>query len=113
GDLWQSPRDWRNIVPAAAFPSVPEGRVFPETLSADWRSALKDERGRLYVGIRHARVKPAEDEVLQFTLTARGPIDTEKEWNADTGFDLGHDAIVRTFTAMTTAEAHKHWKRRV
>jgi hypothetical protein len=45
------------------------------------------------------------------TLTARGPIDSERTW--ESGLNLGHEAIVCGFTAITSAEAHRHWARTV
>jgi uncharacterized protein (TIGR04255 family) len=111
GELWQTPRDWVAIIPATVFPSAPEG-LSGETLSANWRFGINGERGRLYVSVRHAKVNTSNEVVLQLTLTARGQIDVDKKWAAEQGFVIGHAAIVQTFTEMTSAEAHAHWKRR-
>ena len=112
GDMWESPADWSKILPGVAFPATAGEHPIGETLSADWRFSISKQSGRLYVGLRHARIAPNNDEILMVTLTARGPIDDASGVTAKHGFDLGHDIIVRSFTAMTSPEAHKRWKRR-
>jgi uncharacterized protein (TIGR04255 family) len=112
GDMWESPSDWRKILPSVSFPATAGADAIGETLSADWRFSLAKERARLYVSLRHAKTAPKNDEVLMLTLTARGPIDAASGLNAQDGFELGHKVIVSTFTAMTSPEAHKRWKRR-
>ncbi len=51
--------------------------------------------------------KPA----LQLTLTARGPLDKESIATWQTGLDVGHDAIIRTFLQLTNKDAQVNaWK---
>jgi hypothetical protein len=103
--------NWRKQL--GPYPPAGGADILAETMSADWRFGLAGERGRLYVGLRHAKTTPSSAEVMHLTLTARGPIDQEKGWTATEGFELGHSAIVRTFTSMTSADAHKRWQRRI
>src|SRR5258707_477482 len=107
--MWGSPRDWPRILPQLTPPSVVDVAKL-ETFSADWRYALSDDRGRLYVAIRHAKT-PAEEEVLQLALTARGAIEGDTTAALREGFEAGHDSIVRSFSKMTSAEAQRLWKR--
>jgi uncharacterized protein (TIGR04255 family) len=111
GDLWQTPRDWKNIIPCLTFPPA-RAELVAETLSSDWRFGMGGDRGRLYASVRHARISPSAEEVMQLTLTARGPIDLQKGWTASQGFRMGHETIVRSFTEMTSTEAHGRWQRR-
>ncbi len=113
GDLWQTPLDWGKIMPVVSFPAHGRVDMEGETLSSNWRLRLSPARGRLYVALRHALVQPGDSEVMELKLTARGPVRAEEGWSSADGFELGHDAIVRTFAAMTSAEAHKLWERRV
>ena len=45
------------------------------------------------------------------TLVARGNAENETFEGALRFLDIGHGAIVRTFTALTTNEMHTHWER--
>jgi len=110
GDLWQSPLDWPRIIPG--FYSPPAfARLAFEGFNSEWHFVLVGNRGRLHVAAHHGRVSTDGPEVLALTLTARGPVDSEKGNDLVSGLDIGHEAIVRTFAAMTSAEAHKHWGR--
>lgn len=111
GDLWQTPKDWKNVLPFLSFPPTGIADISAQTLSSDWRFGLSENRGSLYVGLRHAKVPPSTDDLMQLTLTARGPIDISKGWTLDDGLLIGHESIVRSFAAMTSGEAHKLWQR--
>jgi uncharacterized protein (TIGR04255 family) len=109
-DLWTSPRDWQQIVSGFFAPRTPDYGEF-ESFSGEWHHVLGRNRGRLHVAFRHGRVSTDGPEMIVLTLTARGPVDGEYDW--ESGVDLGHDAIVRTFANMTSPEAHRHWGRTV
>jgi len=115
GELWRSTSEWGKVIPRLSLPSglVVEPTAGPVTV--DWRFNFSEERGRLHVNLQHARLAtaPSSEDFMQLTLTARGPIDREKGWDLKDSFALGHEAIVRTFTTMTSGEAHKFWKRRI
>jgi uncharacterized protein (TIGR04255 family) len=113
GELWENPANLKRILPQFSLPSAVIANPAADPISFDWRYTLPDERGRLYIKLLHARSGPSRDaqEFIQITLTARGAIDHEKDWNLKSGFDLGHEAIVRTFAAITSPDAHKLWKR--
>ena len=86
-------------------------RLSLDTMSCNWRFRLDGDRGRLHAMCRHALVGGVEgSEALLLNLTARGPVAEGQTW--ESGFDLAHRAIVQSFAAMTSAEAHKEWKRR-
>jgi uncharacterized protein (TIGR04255 family) len=110
GDTWQCPRDWSKIFPAVTIPSVPDALLKnnDETMSADWRFSLPQNRGRVYISPRQTRVPPKNEEVLNFTLVARGPITAQQTW--EQGFALAHDALNDTFTSITSIEAKERWK---
>lgn len=105
GDLWHDPSDWPDIFPGF---SVPTKRLAFDTFSGVWSHLLDDHRGRLHIECRHSKTTE-EVEVIRLQLTARGPLDGHH--TAEQGFELGHQAIVLSFTDMTSAAAHKHWKR--
>jgi len=114
GQLWQTPTDWERILPGfyTPCPAMLEYRF--ESFGGEWHLAIEPDRGRLHVAIQHARIESAKGpEVLMLQLTARGPIDTNQGWDLDSGFNVGHEAIVRAFAAMTSKAAHDHWGRRI
>jgi uncharacterized protein (TIGR04255 family) len=111
--LWASEHQWGNVIPDLRLPSALVSEPTAGPISLDWRYDFSEERGRLYASIQNAKTSTSSDNFMQLTLTARGQIDREKGWSMEQGFDLGHEAIVRTFTAMTSPAAHKIWKRRI
>jgi len=112
GEMWQSPRDWSKIFPALTLPSMPNRfhTIGDETMSADWRFSLPENRGRILLSPRQVRQAPAGEEVLNFTLVARGPVNSDQTW--EQGFALAHDALDDIFTSITSTEAQERWKKR-
>lgn len=112
GTLWDSARDLNRIFPALAAPQV-SFRHAPlsddERFSGDWRFSLTDRRGRLYIQLRQAKLLPSNEEVIQLTTTARGPVSETQSW--EQGLNFGHEAIRETFLAITSAEAKEFWKK--
>jgi uncharacterized protein (TIGR04255 family) len=114
GDLWHDVSDWSRVIPRLGmFYASPEGQQF-DAFNGTWSLMLGDKKGRLHVGVKHVRVGSAKGpEAMAIQLIARGPVDEKKGMTLQDGFDLGHAAIVETFTEMTSSDAHKHWLRRV
>jgi uncharacterized protein (TIGR04255 family) len=112
GELWNSVRDWTKVFPAFAMPPL-ELKNAPisndETMSADWRFSLAGERGRMYVSLRHVKVPPNQEEMMQVTMTARGGVNQVNSW--ESGFTLGHAALNEAFTQLSSVEAQQRWKR--
>jgi uncharacterized protein (TIGR04255 family) len=112
GTMWDSVRNLNKIFPALGTPPVSARHAPPsddETMSADWRFSLADRRGRLYVQLRQAKLQPSNEEVIQLTTTARGPVTETQAW--EQGMNLGHDALRETFLAITSNEAKEFWKK--
>jgi uncharacterized protein (TIGR04255 family) len=113
GDMWESARDWSRIFPGLSMPPAQLNQLLStgdEAMSADWRFSLTDRRGRMYIQLRQSRIPPSNEEVLNVTWVARGPVTASETW--EQGFALGHDAISETFLTITSAEAHERWKER-
>jgi uncharacterized protein (TIGR04255 family) len=111
GELWDSPSDWKRILPGLYTPAA-WNQLDLETFSGHWRFALSDKRGRLYIAVQHTRLAPKEPETLILQLTARGFVDAQKGWSLESGFDLGHEHIVQTFASITSEPAQAHWRRK-
>jgi uncharacterized protein (TIGR04255 family) len=117
GGLWNSPQDLPKIFPWFGMPitglaAVKELDAFG---SGEWSFELADQAGRLYVSMAQVRIgSPVEaHETINLQLTARGPTQPDRGIDLFRGLDIGHDAIVRAFTAMTSGHAHKIWRRRI
>jgi uncharacterized protein (TIGR04255 family) len=110
GELWETPRDWSKIFPGLTVPPAPVSEAKDETMSADWRFAIPGQRGRLYMSLRQIRIPPSNQEVLNVTYVARGPVSAFHTW--EQGLNVGHEAITALFLSMTSREAQAHWKRR-
>ena len=109
GDLWATPGDWGRVLPSLALPSLGDIGQEVETIATNHVFIIGDNRGRLYLSVRHASDEDAKDEMIRFELTARGPV--EEQADLPQGLDLGHEAIVRTFVEFTSEEAHRAWDR--
>ena len=115
GETWESARDWIKIIPGLSTPpvNINISQVLAhndETVSADWRYSLTGQRGRLYISLRQVRIPPSNDEVLNVTFVARGPVTASQGW--EQGFAFGHDAVSAIFFSITSAEAQESWKKR-
>jgi uncharacterized protein (TIGR04255 family) len=111
GTMWDSARNLNRIFPALMPPPVSIQHAPPsddETISADWRFSLANRRGRLYVQLRQARLQVTNEEVVQLTTIARGPVTNSQSW--EDGMNFGHEALRETFLAITSSEAQKSWK---
>ncbi|MCW9023636.1 MAG: TIGR04255 family protein [Gammaproteobacteria bacterium] len=110
GELWDQATDWQKILPGFGViaPSV-EGQTL-DNFRGVWSFALDGNKGRIHIDLRHVRVGGGSGpEALLLQLTARGAVN--KDVDLYSGFDIGHEAIVRTFADMTSKECHTKWKR--
>ncbi|MFZ5620858.1 MAG: TIGR04255 family protein [Pseudomonadota bacterium] len=115
GDLWNTTNDWSSIIPSLVPPPATdvEGQKF-DTMRCEWQYVINEDVGRLYLSIAQARIATEKSqEVMEIRLTARGPIQADKGIDLLKGLEIGHASIVNTFAAITSVEAHQHWKRRV
>ena len=111
GDLWHAPEDWPKILPNLSIPVSRLPGVSLDSLDTEWSLNLHGNLGRLHISLKHGRAgSPTGPEVLILQLTARGPMANTADLN--TGLNLAHEFIVRSFTEMTSETAHKFWKRR-
>lgn len=113
GNLWNEVADWHRIIPRLLPPfDGNEFSNFEAMGSNEWRYVLPEQRGRLHVLLKHARLRDGGPEMMVLQLIARGAIDADRGWSLESGLDLGHDAIVTSFAGMTSDEAQLHWGRR-
>ncbi len=111
GELWESVADWRDILLDFYVPGISEKGLLLDGFGGEWNLIIGKNEGRLHISVQHGKGKKDEEEyeIMVMKVTARGPI---KEGTFVEGLELGHESIVRTFTAVTTPKAHKHWKRK-
>ena len=109
GELWNSAADWPNIFSYLQVPSGGvDGQVL-DTFRGEWALALRNQDGRLYVSLQHARINaPPFQEVVALQLTARG---SPKSSDLEIELEKGHRAIVLSFAEMTSAKAQDAWER--
>ena len=107
GDMWESASDWNKILPGLVVPPVLVSHLLStgdERISADWRFSLANQRGRMYIQLRQLRIAPSNEEVLNVTWVARGPVTAPETW--EQGFALGHDAITAAVVAAADDGHH-------
>lgn len=110
GEMWESFGDLKEIF-NDIFPPEVLPTLSADTLNNSWRYTLGENLGRLHINLAHARLPPENNETLRLQFVARGPVQSNEAAQIHKCFDLGHETIVRAFTALTTPSAHKHWKR--
>ena len=111
GDLWNSPCDWGNIAANLAIPKVDRSIARSESGALQWKFIIGENLGRLHVSSRHVKIATGDEEAIRLELTARGSINDAEAGDIKGCFDLGHETIVRFFTAFTSNMAHNAWKR--
>ena len=82
-----------------------------DSLNAYWRYLFEGDRGRLHITLNHVLTAPKNEEVLRLQLVARGPLTSNEPGELRSCLNMGHEAIVKNFAAITSGAAHKHWKR--
>ena len=114
GTVWQTPADWGFFQLLQSVPTI-DGLIAAESFGGEWHFVIPPKAGRLHVGWQHAlKTSPdqKEQEIVQLTLTARGPVAVEKSEpreNLLDGLDIGHETIVRSFERLTSKEANRFW----
>lgn len=116
GSVWNTPNDWAGLFRSLPVSPSSADVACLETFAGAWHYEIPPRRGRLHVEVRHGVSPPPEHEqALKMKLTARGPMCSGANGNAENGaaecdgLDLGRETIVRMFKNLTSPEAHKHW----
>lgn len=113
GELWESVADWGDILPNFYVPGISEKGLLLDGFRGGWSLIIGKHEGRLHISVQHGKRQKddeQEHELMVMNVTARGPIN---DGSFLEGLALGHESIVRTFTAVTSPKAHKHWQRKV
>lgn len=111
GEYWNTPADWSTFLPGlfgtlrAADGLVLESRV------AEWSYEIPPKQGRLHVAAKPGRVGDGEQAALLIETTARGPVGKGGSPSLRSGLDLGHEAAVGTFLAVTSDDVKERWGR--
>ena len=111
GELWSSFDDLRGVFSGHLVPKPVAPVKLCDTLNENWRYIIGENVGRLHVGLHHVKTQPAQKEALRLQLIARGPLSSSNPDRLKQSFDLGHEAIVRTFAGITSRPAHEFWRR--
>lgn len=113
GTVWDAPGDWADVFVGLAPSGFGASESRFESFAGVWHYEIPEKRGRLHVELARARTQAApREELLRFTLTARGPISpgTLNGGELVNGLDLGRRAIVTGFRDLTSKRAHAYWK---
>lgn len=87
----------------------------PRYEALNWNLAfrLPDDQGRLHVTLNTATIADRGRSLLVLELRARGMPKQLSASAVDNWYGVAHEWIVRGFTDLTSADAHKHWGRSV
>jgi uncharacterized protein (TIGR04255 family) len=107
GKLWNSPSDWTSIFP---WLHPPQCNLSHDGMQTNWDLVLPEDRGRLHVTLLFGKAAIDGPEAILLNIVARGPVSPTV--SISDGFEIGHEAIVQSFTDMTSPHAHEFWGRR-
>lgn len=111
-DFWESHGQLDKVL--KLFGSTDEFLPEPEEASLDAHYIFSREDrpiGRLHFNARPLYILENQEPVFQLTVTARGKPETGTAEGIFGFLELGHEWVVRGFTAVTTKEAHEAWER--
>jgi len=108
--LWTDVGGWHGVLPGLVGSSARTSMGSLQTMNGRWVFDLGQHRGRLHVNLSHAKDDHG-GEVLLLRMTARGPVQVPGLAGWSSGLDLGHEAIVRSFSDLTSLKAHELWRR--
>jgi len=111
GEKWDTLEDWSRIFPSVSVPPSANDTVIPDVISLDSTYLIGKDKGRLRVSYRRAKHNETGQEVIRVDLTARGPVGSDSGKGLLDGLDLGRQAIVETFAAISSEHAHEMWGR--
>jgi len=107
GREWQSPGDWRRMLPGVIGSTdvITSGTL--ESTGCHAHFVLPENAGRLHVDVTHgfAGTDEAADELIVVQLTARGTADESRDLAS--GLSLGRRAIVRSFAEIAGDHVRK------
>lgn len=89
------------------LPVFEDGRFHLRFVIKDPESG--EPRGRLHIEAQPA-IKDDDTQIITLNVTARGSPASPTFPGVADFLDIGRDAIVRGFTAITTSEMHEHWE---
>lgn len=116
--LWKKPADLAKVFMGGILRTPNSGPSLDlDGLGCEWHYEILPRQGRLHVRMQHGRGRVSEEgketdrEIIQITMTARGPIKNYEQSGATLGegLDLGRETIVRMFESMTSPEAQNYW----
>jgi len=116
GQGWEHHGELHHICTLFALRYSDRDRGPMEDAAVRVKYVLRNEKGspagRLYVAAEPVFRVRDRQPAFRLTLTARGQPTGEGNDGVFGFFDLAHEAIVLTFTSITTPEMHRIWRRR-
>jgi len=112
GTVWSQFSEWNFFRPLGTFVTLKNG-LTPGGFSGQWQYEIPMQKGRLHITWQLAKKTqgPIQDEFIQLSLTARGPLPygSDGTKSLSDGLNLGHETIVVAFHELMTAKANRFW----
>jgi uncharacterized protein (TIGR04255 family) len=84
----------------------------PEEVRVSCRYAMPEAGAVLDIGVQPVIRDRDQQELIQITLTAKGPVESSEVEPVLRCLDMGRDWVVRGFAEFTTTEMHQLWRKR-
>lgn len=114
GEGWQEYCELDKVLTVFSRGCLDDQLQEPEEASLSMQYLLKEDDqpvGRLYIGANPVRRVSDNRAAFRLTLTARGRSEGSEIEGVMRFLDRGHEAVVRGFASITTAQMHEIWKR--
>jgi len=116
GQVWESYNDLATLLKpfAPRRPISDSGRFYrylPEAAAVSLNVGyhIVENGVSLQIAIQSAIRKPDGSEVIQMTITAKGPPRSNTDQSISDALDSCHDAVILGFDDVITETAQKHW----
>ncbi len=111
GKEWESLHDLPDVLGVFSHLQAESELPSPQNVGFSANYPLPNEGGSLNVSLKQVLRHSDAKELLQFTLTAKGPPESSKTEDLLSWFDLGREWVVTSFADLTTPRMHSIWER--
>jgi uncharacterized protein (TIGR04255 family) len=113
GEGWKDLGDMPKLFPFISTNQLETHLHTPEVVTTSLVYAFPEKLARIYIELSPAFRRSDNKPLIQFKLTAKGQLTSNDISELYKQLDFGREIIVKSFTDMTSSEAHRLWERTI